>query len=265
MHQEAINSQNPAWPRPHREVANRVQRSLLSRFRFRQRWTRRRHARDQERVAMTIRARLFLGLVMFSISSCNIREIDTAQRAQSTPGMSITLTPSASTYGFNKVAQGIVGFHAVIKNEGTEAVTIAHPSMCSPRDNFRPGHTRHVADNHGQSEILLTITKPDGTTALLRDGWMHGFDPHNVYHFTIPSGGRQSFYLGWFFQNARGRWENDGEAATVFLDKGTYKVKLIFRNTFPWALIFNKDSNRVAVEQVWTGEMQSEEVAITIE
>ena len=110
----------------------------------------------------------------------------------------------------------------------------------------------------------MKITKPDGTRVILRDGWMFGFDPNNVYHLTIPPGGTERFYLGWFFQNARGRWENDAEAATVFMDKGIYRVSVLFRNEFPWAFIDSNYTDKVHFERVWTGEMQSEEVAIEI-
>jgi hypothetical protein len=70
--------------------------------------------------------------------------------------------------------------------------------------------------------------------------------------------------LGWFFQNARGRWENDAEAAAAFLDKGKYKVTIIFRNALPFAYLNNADTNKPELVKVWTGEMQSEEVAVEI-
>jgi hypothetical protein len=161
------------------------------------------------------------------------------------------------------VTQGVVGFSAIIKNEGPETITIAHPSMCLPAD-YKPGETRNISKNRGKSEILLMITKPDGTNSILRDGWMHGFDPNNVGHLTIPPGGTQTFSLGWFFLNARGRWENDAEAATTFLGKGTYKVRIILRNAFPRAFVYNMGASKPEVVSVWTGEMQSEEVTVEI-
>jgi hypothetical protein len=211
---------------------------------------------------MKIGAIVFLGLMLSVCSSSKV--IYGNPSTTSSPGTAITLTPSAFAYTRDKVSQGVVGFSVLIKNEGPEAITIAHPSRCLPSDNLKREQVRQFSDHHGKSEILLKITKPDGTRVILRDGWLYGFDPNNVYHFTIPPGGAKGFYLGWFFQNARGRWENDAEAATVFLDKGTYKVRILFRNVFPWAYIDNKDTSKVHLENVWTGEMQSEEVAIEI-
>jgi len=66
----------------------------------------------------------------------------------------------------------------------------------------------------------LNITKPDGSNVILRDGNLYGFDPKNVYLLTIPPGEIRTFDVGWFFQNARGRWERDDEAAKVFLMRG---------------------------------------------
>lgn len=205
---------------------------------------------------------LLLTLMISSGCGCVPKEGHTGQSINSASETSITLTPSSSAYDLSKVAQGNVRFLASIRNEGAETATIAHPSMCLP-DSSKPGQARHFKDNHGKSEILLKITKPDGTIVVLRDGWMHGFDPGNVHHLTISPGGTASFDLGWFFLNARGRWEDDAEAATVFLGKGTYKVSLIFRNAFPWAFIF-KNSDKPDIQQVWTGEMRSQEVAIEI-
>jgi hypothetical protein len=162
-----------------------------------------------------------------------------------------------------KVPQGVVAFLATIRNERPETITIAHPSTCSPAE-IKVGGTRYFKDNHGKSELLLEITKPNGRKVTLRDGWMYGFDPNNVYLLTIPPGGTGNFSLGWFFQNARGRWENDGEAATVFLQKGTYKVRIIFRNVFPKASVYNTAANKPESVNVWMGEMQSEEVIIEI-
>jgi len=162
-----------------------------------------------------------------------------------------------------EVPQGVVAFSARIKNERLETITIAHPSTCSP-PAIEAGDARHFADNHGKSELLLEITKPNGSKVALRDGWMYGFDPNNVYMLTIPPDGTESFSLGWFFHNARGRWENDREAATVFLEKGTYKVRIIFRNACPKASVYNADTNALESVNVWMGEMHSEEVVIEI-
>lgn len=81
---------------------------------------------------------------------------------------------------------------------------------------------------------------------------------------TIPPGGTESFSVGWFFQNARGRWENDTEAWMVFLEKGTYKIRIIFRNVFPKAAVYNTSADKHESVSVWTGEMLSREIAVEI-
>lgn len=199
---------------------------------------------------------------MLFLWSCGSANTDDRQSAELTQDTSITLTPKTSTYDLNKVSQGIINFSALIKNTGTETITIAHPSVCFP-DEYLLGEVRNVTDSHGKSEILLKITKSDGDIVVLRDGY-HGFDPGNIHHIVIPPGEAKSFHVGWFFQNARGRWENNRDAWEVFLQKGTYKVSILFRNTFPKAAIFNKTDSKTRFVDVWTGELQSEEVTVEI-
>jgi hypothetical protein len=181
----------------------------------------------------------------------------------SNPGVSILLLPRAFSFDIGKVPQGAVGFTASIKNEGTTTITIAHPSICLPAD-YKQGESRHFHDSQGKSEILLKITKPDGSDIVLRDGYFHYFDPGNVPLITIPPNGTGTFHVGWFFQNARGRWERDDEAAKVFLLKGKYKIRIMFRNVFPRAALYDVNISELKYLDVWTGKMESPEITIEV-
>ena len=178
-------------------------------------------------------------------------------------GASILLLPVSRIFTLDEVQRGAVGFTAVIKNEGTAVLTVAHPSICVPPD-YKWGETRRLADSHGKSEILLKITKPDGSNVVLRDGYFSSFDPGNIPVITIPPNGTGSFHVGWFFQNARGRWERDEIAAKVFLEKGQYKVSILFRNVFPHAALYDVNTRQTSLIDVWTGEMESPEITIEV-
>jgi len=214
--------------------------------------------------AMKIIAVSVFGMMLF-LCGCGNTATNThnKQSAKSTLDTSIILMPNASTYNLNKVAQGAVGFSALIENKDAETITIAHPSVCFPAE-YRQGEVMSFGDSHGKSEILLKITKPNGKIVILRDGHHAFFDPGNIDHLLIAPGETERFYVGWFFQNARGRWENDSEAWKVFLSKGTYKVRILLRNTFPKASIYNKAAAKTRFVNVWTGEIQSEEVKVEI-
>jgi hypothetical protein len=114
------------------------------------------------------------------------------------------------------------------------------------------------------SEILLKITKPDGSDIVLRDGYSHYFDPGNVPLITIPPNGTGTFDVGWFFQNARGRWEQDDEAAKAFLLKGKYRIGILLRNVFPKATLYDENTRESKFTDVWTGEMESAEITIEV-
>lgn len=175
---------------------------------------------------------------------------------------SITLIPEKSEYDVRDVPSGSVKFYASIKNHGNRPITIAHPTICLPAD-YQMGKTYHFKDHHGKSEILLSVIKPDNKTLTLRDGPYY-FDPKRTDRFTIQPGESKQFYVGWFFQHARGRWENDSEAANLFLNKGQYKVRLLYRNFFPKAAIYDRSTNKTSFIKVWTGEIPSNEVIVKI-
>jgi hypothetical protein len=169
--------------------------------------------------------------------------------------LTVTLTPSSSTYGLDAAAEGAVRFSAEIRNPRDHRVVVAHPTVCWPADRV----TIREEDRHGRSEILLGVTRPDGRRITLRDG-PHFFDPGGVAHLRIPPKGSQQFTVGWFFRNARGRWENDNDAATLFAARGDYTVEIVLRNVFRCAI----EPDKWKLVDVWTGEMRSEPVKITI-
>jgi hypothetical protein len=175
---------------------------------------------------------------------------------------SIKLIPNISEYNINEVSKGEVRFSAFVENKDSNLIIFAHPVICFPAD-YQVGKTLNFKDRHGKSEILLTIEKPDGRIVILRDG-PHFFDPNNISHFTINPGESKLFYVGWFFQNARGRWENDLKAASVFMGKGLYRVQLLYRNFFPKAFVYDTITSKSRLIEVWTGEIQSNEVIVKI-
>ena len=186
-----------------------------------------------------------------------------APRAASGQAASIALLPRAGAFDAREVPQGAVGFTAAVRNDGPTALVIAHPSVCFPAD-YRQGETRRFDEAYGKSEILLKITRPDGAGIVLRDGSLHHFDPGNVPLLTIPPNGTGTFDVGWFFPNARGRWEQDDEAARVFLLKGGYRIRLLFRNAFPRAALYDATTGKTTFIDVWTGEMESAEIMIEV-
>lgn len=214
---------------------------------------------------------LVFGMMFFFCDSSNSAKIDhNRPNAQSAPDISIKLTPESSTYNSNME----VHFYAIIENNGSEPITIAHPLTCFPVD-FRQGNRISRKDKHGKSEIVLKVTKPNGVVVFLREGMGAFFEnfeneyeyeyANNINHLSIPADNSEKFYVGWFFENARGRWENDDKAWKVFSDKGKYKVMIIFRNSFPRAIInMNNKIHANSFIDVWTGEMQSDEATVNI-
>ena len=174
----------------------------------------------------------------------------------------INLIPETSAYTVDEVSRGAVRFSARVENKGDRSITFAHPAVCFPAD--RPiDRSLNFADFHGKLEILLTVKKPDGQVVVLRDG-PHFFDPGGVSHFIIPPGESIRFYVGWFFQNARGRWEDDLTAERAFTEQGPYRVTLLYRNFFQKAFVYDASSGKSNLIPVWTGEIRSNEVAVKI-
>jgi hypothetical protein len=215
----------------------------------------------KERSSMKVKT-ILVPLVMVLLASFDTGA--TAEsRVDSNPVASILLLPTSTTFVIDEVPNGAVGFTALVKNEGAAPLTIAHPSICFPAE-YKQGETRGFEESHGKSEILLKIRKPDGTTVVLRDGHLYYFDPGNIPLLTISPQATKTFHVGWFFQNARGRWERDDEAARVFLLKGEYAISIAFRNLFPKAALYDEATKGVKCIDVWTGEMESAEIIIEV-
>ena len=123
-------------------------------------------------------------------------------------------------------------------------------------------HIRY--QQYGKSEILLKITRPNGVDVILRDRYLGYFDPDNVPLIRIPPNETGTFDVGWFFQNARGRWEQDDEAAKVFLMRGNYKIRILLRNVFPKAVLYDENTKEIKFIDVWTGEIDSPEIIIEV-
>ena len=185
-----------------------------------------------------------------------LAEADGPPRAAAAPlALEVRLRPASTTFTLDEARQGAVAFTAEIRNPRDLPVIVAHPSACFPRGVSSIDRR----DRHGRSEILLEVILPAGDRVVLRDGPFF-FEPGFVDHLTIPAGGSERFSVGWFFTNARGRWENDGLAATLFAAPGEYSVAIVIRNSFPCVLQPNVREPR----DVWTGEMRSAPVTITI-
>jgi hypothetical protein len=210
-----------------------------------------------------IKAETLRAVLLTASLVLNFAGITTAAEGNSHQGTSITLTSYSAAYDLSEVQHGAVKFTASIRNEDTTTITIAHPSICFPA-GYKPGEIKRFSASRGKSEILLKITKPDGAGVILRDGNMHGFDPGNIHFLTIPSGETATFDLGWFFQNARGRWERDDEAAGVFMSKGKYKIRVLFRNFFPKAAFYDDTDRESRFVAVWTGEIESGQITVEI-
>jgi hypothetical protein len=186
-----------------------------------------------------------------------------AADAASGNGASITLLPVSDTYDIDEAKRGAVRFRASVRNSGPNTINIAHPSVCYP-GYHKIGETKHIADHYGKSEILFKVIKPDGTSVVLRYRLPGGFDPGNFRMLTIPSNDTGTFDLGWFFWSAEARWEEIDEAATLFTKRGRYRITLLFRNHFPVALLYDMKTREIESVDVWTGEMESEQITVEI-
>lgn len=176
--------------------------------------------------------------------------------------LSLELASDSTSYDGEGVRRGAVGFTATIRNAGSTPIVVGHPSVCFPA-GYRKGQSIDARERRGNSEILLEIERPDGEIVVLRESPMSRFEPEHFDHVRLPPGGSGSFRLGWFFENARGKWEDDREAWRVFSDPGVYRVEATLRNRWPKALIRDASGESVFVD-VWTGEIRSPEVVLQI-
>jgi len=53
-------------------------------------------------------------------------------------------------------------------------------------------------------------------------------------------------------------------AEKVFDSKGKYKVKILFRNLYSKARLYDGNTGKVKIFDVWTGEMESGEVYVEV-
>jgi hypothetical protein len=201
-----------------------------------------------------------LAVVLLASAGCYAPRPTPAPSGSATAAL--TLSATAATYTLDEVRAGQVGFEATITNLGTSPILIAHPTACFPA-GYQMGQTLSLEERHGRSEILLEIAQPNGQTAVLRDG-PHNFDPGGLDRFTLLPNEAQQFDLGWFFQNARGRWEDDLKAQGVFLLEGQYRVQLTYRNQFPKAFVYDPATAKGGFVNAWTGELQSNVVTIEV-
>ena len=203
-------------------------------------------------------------LLLFAITSCEkdgqAPSPETGSDAQT---LVITLGPGSSEYDIDEIFEGTVQFAVSVENRGDSEITFAHPVICFPED-YRIGDSLNFQEYHGKSEILLTVEKPDGSVVTLRDG-PHFFDPDKKSYFIIEPGESNLFYLGWFFQNARGGWEDNVKAENVFNGRGQYRLRLLYRNFFPKALINDATTGKSRFMDVWTGEIRSNDVLVMIQ
>jgi hypothetical protein len=179
-----------------------------------------------------------------------------------TSSLAIKLGPRSSEYPIDDIFSGDIQFAVSVENTGDSEITFAHPVICFPEE-YRIGNSLDLRVHHGNSEILLTVEKPNGDVSILRDG-PHFFNPDRESYFFIEPGRSDIFYIGWFFQNAQGGWENDIRAENVFNGRGKYTLKLLYRNFFPKALIHDSSAGKSRFMNVWTGEMQSNEITVII-
>jgi hypothetical protein len=177
--------------------------------------------------------------------------------------LAITLGPQTSEYSIDDVFKGDIQFAVSIENTAGSETVFAHPTICFPED-YRIGDSLDLTEHHGKSEILLTVEKPGGNVVTLRDG-PHFFDPAEESYFTIEPGQSNLFYLGWFFQNARGGWEDNVKAENVFTGRGEYRLTVLYRNYFPRALVRDTASDTSRFIDVWTGEIKSNTIKVNIE
>jgi hypothetical protein len=202
-------------------------------------------------------------MVLLTLFLCpRIATAEDAAAGGPAPEVSLTLRTLAPEYGLDEVRRGAVGFLASIENRGDAAVNVAHPTACFPAV-LREGESFHVSERHGKSEIVLTVQRPDGSVVVLRDG-LHFFEPGNIPLLTVPPGGSKDFSLGWFFLSSRMTWEDSRLAERLFLESGSFRASLLFRNSFPKAAVYDSATKRTDFMDVWTGELRSNEVALEV-
>lgn len=186
--------------------------------------------------------------------------------------INLQLAPTAESYELEEDFRGklrykneFVAFRATISNNTDSTITVMHPGACLP-DSINNPPPWTIEELIGKSEILIYITKPDGNKVMLRERTNPYFEGSedstfsSSTHLLIPPDNSRSFYVGWFFMNARGRWLDDVLAAHVFLERGTFSVQLLYRNVFTNCKVPNRNYSNT----LWIGTLLSNEVEIKI-
>ncbi len=199
-------------------------------------------------------------VVLLLLSAWNI---DFAQSETENQIAKITLTPGSQSYSLNQASLGKVHFMAELTNKTDEVLVIVHPLVTYPED-YMHGDEYPPESRHGLAEILLNITQPSGESMMLREGGRTYFEPGNMdYLYVLPKSSK-SFYVGWFFQNSKGRWEDDNQAWKAFGEKGTYEVEIIYRNFLPKAAVRTNPMQKAEFIKPWNGEILSETITIEV-
>ncbi len=175
----------------------------------------------------------------------------------------LTLTPGSQVYSLNQASLGKVHFMAELSNRTDDVLVIAHPLTTFP-EGYKHGDEYLPENRHGLAEIILNITQPDGEVVVLREGGRKYFEPGNLDYFYILPKSSKSFYVGWFFQNSKGRWEDDNQAWKAFAQKGKYEVYMVYRNFLPQAAVRTNPMEKAEFIKPWNGEIVSEVITIEV-
>lgn len=177
--------------------------------------------------------------------------------------LTLSLKPVKASYSLEDAGRGNVTITARFTNDGDGAIFLAHPNACVP-EGFGMGSSMSIEERYGVSEILLYITKPDGTEVVLRNNVLRGFEPGNHFHLTIAPGGTEEITLGWLGPEfALGQW--DGFDGQFFDQRGIYKVWMLYRNHYGKAASFKPAPDLFMDEAPWQGEVESDAVDVAVE
>lgn len=200
-----------------------------------------------------------LGFFLFLLGCTNILA-STETEEQNTI---LALIPGSQVYSLNQASLGKVHFMAEIINKSDDVLVIAHPLATFP-EGYKHGDEYPPENRHNFSEILLNITQPSGEVVVLRESGHTYFEPGNLDYFYILPRNSKSFYVGWFFQNSKGRWEDDNKAWQAFSQKGQYEIYMVYRNFLPQAAVRTNPMEKAEFIQPWNGEIISEVVTIEV-
>jgi hypothetical protein len=150
---------------------------------------------------------------------------------------------------------------AQLRNTGTEPIVLAHPNACFPKD-YELGDTIHVSVRYEKSEIIISITRPDGSRVYLRNNMLRGFEPNGGHYLYIDQGESVEILLGWLGPDfSLGQWEVSED---VFFLPGIYTAQVTIKNLLPKAIDNDKVGNWFLRQDIWMGETVSNTVEIAV-